>query len=483
MITRGMLIVVVSLALSTAADVSAQPQRGTLTLTGPGGRTLPVAVLEGEERLSRLFHFTLDIQTSNPSAIPFDAFLGQAVTATLTLPNEPPRYFSGISSRISQGSSDNLTLYRVEIVPQLWLLTKTSGSRAFQDLSVPDIVRRVLVERGIPFQLNLQGTYPPRDFVLQYRETDFDFISRLMEEEGIFYFFHHADGGHTLILADTPQSHPDVPGGPTVRFRPDAVSEWTKTQELRSGKSTLRDYHFTVPGDDFEVSAELPGTVTVGTAIHRLQTPLTRALEVYDWPGEYAQRFDGLAPGTGAAILQEGTRTVRVRSQEEAAQAIVIQGRSAVATLTSGHKFTLVEHVNANGSYVLTGVSHSARVSDRGNNRTTYNNTFFCIPAALPFRPARTTPKPVVAGPQTAVVTGPGGSETFTDRYGRVKVQFHWDREGQQDGNSSTWIRVATIHGGGGFAPPRVGDEVVVGFLEGDPDQPIILGTVPNVER
>jgi type VI secretion system secreted protein VgrG len=482
MITRATLIALSFLALLTAAEVSAQNQRGTLTLTAPGGRTLPIALLEGEERISRLFHFTLDIPTSDPNAISFDAVLGQALTVSLTLQNEPTRYFNGIASRVSQGSSDNLIQYRVEVVPQLWLLTKTSGSRAFQDMSVPEIVRRVLNERGISFQLNLQSTYPPRDFVLQYRETDFNFISRLMEEEGMFYFFHHDAGGHTLILADTPESHPDVPGALTVRFGTDAVTEWTKTQELRSGKSTLRDYHFTVPGDDFQVSAELPGTVPVGTAIHRLQTPVTRKLEIYDWPGEYAQRFDGIAPGTGAAILQEGARTVGLRSQEEAAQAIVIQGRSVVASLTSGHKFTLSGHVNANGAYVLTGVSHSARV-EPGNNRTTYSNTFFCIPAALSFRPARTTPRPVVAGPQTAVVTGPGGSEIFTDKYGRVKVQFHWDREGRQDENSSTWIRVGTVHSGGTFAPPKIGDEVIVGFLEGDPDQPIVLGTVPNAER
>ena len=215
------------------------------------------------------------------------------------------------------------------------------------------------------------------------------------------------------------------------RIRARRRHRWTKTQELRTGKHSLRDYHFTVPGDDFDVSAEIPATVPVGTVIHRLQTPLTRSLEVYDWPGEYAQRFDGLSPGTGAAILQEGKRTVAIRSQEEAARAIAIQGKSVVPSLTAGHKFTLAGHFNANGSYVITGVSHSARDPATGNNRSDYDNTFTCIPAALPFRPARTTPRPVVAGPQTAVVTGPPGSEIFMDRYGRVKVQFLWDREGR----------------------------------------------------
>ena len=411
MSARASLIALSFLALLTTAEVSAAT-KATLTLTGPGGRTLPVASLEGEERLSRLFRFIVAIPTTDPGAIPFDAFLGQAVTVSLMLPSGSTRHFNGITSRISQGSSDKGTLYRIEVVPELWLLTKTSSSRTFQDLSVPDILRRLLTERGISFQLSLQGTYQPRDFVLQYRETDFEFLSRLMEEEGIFYFFQHGAAGHMLVLADAPQTHPDVPGGATVGFAPDAVIDWTKTQELRTGKHSLRDYHFTVPGDDFDVSAEIPATIPVGTVIHRLQTPLTRSLEVYDWPGEYAQRFDGLSPGTGAAILQEGKRTVAIRSQEEAARAIAIQGKSVVPSLTAGHKFTLAGHFNANGSYVITGVSHSARDPATGNNRSDYDNTFTCIPAALPFRPARTTPRPVVAGPQTAVVTGPPGSES-----------------------------------------------------------------------
>jgi type VI secretion system secreted protein VgrG len=181
MSARETLFALSFLVLLTLAEASAQPQRGTLTLIGPGGRTLPVASLEGEEQLSRLFHFTIDLSTTNSNAVPFDAFLGQPVTVSLALPGVPARHFNGIASRISQGETDGLTRYRVEIVPRFWLLTKASRSRAYQDLSVPEIVRRVLGERGIAFQSNLQGTYPPRDFVLQYRETDFDFLSRLME--------------------------------------------------------------------------------------------------------------------------------------------------------------------------------------------------------------------------------------------------------------------------------------------------------------
>jgi type VI secretion system secreted protein VgrG len=477
---RASLIALAFLALLTTADASAAT-KATLTLTA-GGRTFAAASLEGEERVSQLFRFVVDVPVANPGALPFDALLGQPVTASLALPGGSTRHFNGIASRISQGSTDKSIVFRIEVVPQLWLLTRTRNSRAFQDLSVPDILTRVMSERGIAFQLNLQGTYPPRDFVLQYRESDFAFVSRLMEEEGIFYFFEHGAGGHTLVIADSPQSHPVVPAAATVPFGRDAIHDWTKTQELRSGKHSLRDYHFTVPGDDFAVSAEIPATVPVGTVSHRLQTPLTRSLEVYDWPGEYAQRFDDASPA-GAAVRAEGTRTVAIRSEQEAAQAIVIQAASVVPSLTAGHKFTLAGHFDANGQYVVTGVKHTARDPGTGNNRVDYDNSFTCIPASLPFRPARTTPRPVVAGMQTAVVTGPAGGPVFADQYGRVKVQFMWDREGRHDENSSTWIRVSMMHGGGSFVLPEVGDEVLVGFLEGDPDQPIIVATVPNTRR
>jgi type VI secretion system secreted protein VgrG len=480
MSARASLIALSFLLLLTTADASAAT-KATLTLTA-GGRTLAAASLAGEERVSQLFRFTLDVPVENPAALPFDALLGQPVTASLALPNGSTRHFNGIASRVSQGSTDKTTFFRIEVVPQMWLLTRTSNSRTFQDLSVPDILTRVLTERGIAFQLNLQGAYPPRDFVLQYRESDFAFVSRLMEEEGIFYLFEHGPGSHTLVIADSPQSHPVVPAAATIPFGHDAIHDWTKTQELRSGKHSLRDYHFTVPGEDFAASAEIPPAVPVGTVLHRLQTPLTRSLEVYDWPGEYAQRFDDASP-TGAAVRAEGARTVAIRSQQEAAQAIAIQAKSVVPSLTAGHKFTLAGHFDANGAYVLTQVTHSARDPGTGNNRVDYDNSFTCIPASLPFRPARTTPRPVVAGMQTAVVTGPAGSEVFADKYGRVKVQFPWDREGRHDENSSTWIRVSMMHGQGTFALPEVGDEVLVGFLEGDPDQPIIVGTVPNTQR
>ena len=233
-----------------------------------------------------------------------------------------------------------------------------------------------------------------------------------------------------------------------------------------------------------------------GTVSHKLKVASNDGFELYDFPGGYAQRFDGVAPGGGDRasdiqnIFQDNTRTVGIRMQQETAPAISISGQSTCRQFTAGCKFTLDRHFNANGSYVLTQVSHLATMGDTytGGSDTSpfYENSFQCIPAALPFRPARTTPRPTVEGTQTAVVVGNAGDEIFTDKYGRVKVQFPWDRQGQNDANSSCWVRVATLWAGkqwGIIHIPRVGQEVIVAFEEGDPDRPIVVGSVYNAEN
>ena len=230
---------------------------------------------------------------------------------------------------------------------------------------------------------------------------------------------------------------------------------------------------------------------------HKLSLDGTDKLELYEYPGFYAQRFDGVNRGGGEQpselekIFKDNRRTASLRMQEEAARAVSVRGSSSCRHMMSGHKFTLERHFDADGEYVLTGVSHSASITaggyrSGGSAAFEYQNQFECIPVALPFRPARLTPKPTVRGTQTAVVVGPPGEEIFTDKYSRVKVQFHWDREGQYDADSSCWIRVATIWAGKGWGVihiPRIGQEVVVDFLEGDPDQPIVIGSVYNADQ
>jgi type VI secretion system secreted protein VgrG len=457
----------------------------------------------GQEALSQPFSFQLDLLAKNQTDVAFDKLLGQKVTVTMQLGKGKKRYFAGICSRVTQGErGSDYTTYRMDVVPPVWVLSRKAQSRIFQQLSVPDILKKVLT--GFDVAYEIQGTFEPRDYCVQYRETDFNFASRLMEEEGIYYFFKHSADGCKMVVANTPGSHPDVPedskliyetieGGNREESR---IHYWEKAQELRSGKCTLWDHCFELPHKHLEAEKTVQETVSVGAVPHKLKVANNDKLELYDFPGEYAQRFDGVAPGGGdrpadvQKIFTDNKRTVEIRMQEETVPALTIRGGGDCGQLTAGHKFTLTRHFNADGPYVLTSVSHSARAS--GDYRSgsgidfAYQNSFSCIPAGLPFRPARSSPRPVVPGTQTAVVVGPKGEEIFTDKYGRVKVQFHWDRDGKNDAGSSCWVRVAQLWAGkrwGASFWPRIGQEVVVDFLEGDPDQPLIVGSVYNADQ
>ncbi|MHC5539754.1 type VI secretion system Vgr family protein [Singulisphaera rosea] len=510
-----------------------------MTVTTPLGKDdLLLVGVNGHEAISNLFEYRLELLAERTKAIPFEALLGQKVTAHLALLNGGLRHFSGICSRISQGAQDNTFIsYQMDVVPQAWFLTKRAQSRIFQQMSVPDILKKVLA--GLDVTYELQGTYEPRDYCVQYRETDFNFVSRLMEEEGIFYFFLHTDNGHTMVVADKAQSFPVLPqpvsvsdgeeedleerlrrarenpddvlddlDGPTSRagvifegseqgaHGEERIQTWEKTQELRSGRYTLWDHSFELPHKHLDADKTIIDSVAVGQITHKLKIGNNDKLELYDYPGEYAQRFDGIDPGGGERasdvqkIFQDNARTVELRMQEEAMASLIIQGAGTCRRFTTGYSFTLNGHFNGNGNYLITGVRHSARLNDNyrsGDNSPefVYQNTFTCIPLALTFRPVRKTPKPVVQGTQTAVVAGPSGEEIFTDKYGRVKVQFHWDREGKNDGNSSCWVRVGTPWAGKNWGIvhiPRIGQEVIVDFEEGDPDRPIIVGSVYNAD-
>ncbi len=479
-----------------------QQDRAMEVTTPLGKDKLLLIGFTGQESISRLFSFHLDLIAENETDVAFDKLLGQKITVRLDLLDGEKRHFNGICNRISQGERGEVfTQYRMEIVPALWMLTKKAQSRIFQQMSVPDILKKVL--DGLDVTYEIQGQFHPRDFCVQYRETDFNFASRVMEEEGIYYFFKHSDGGHKMVVANTTQSHSDLPSKSKIIYEDveggtreeDRIYDWEKVQELRSGKYTLWDHSFELPHKHLEAEANILDSVQVGKVNHKLKVGGNDKFEIYDYPGEYAQRFDGVQPGGGdragdlQKIFQDNTRTTDIRIQEEAAPGLTIQGASNVRQLVCGHKFTLQRHFNADGQYVLTTVSHSARQagdyrSDGGDFH--YSNSFTCIPLAVPFRPQRLTPKPVVQGTQTAVVVGPKGEEIFTDKYGRVKVQFHWDRDGKGDENSSCWIRVAQNWAGkrwGAVFLPRIGHEVIVDFLEGDPDQPICIGSVYNASE
>ena len=273
------------------------------------------------------------------------------------------------------------------------------------------------------------------------------------------------------------------------------MTSWEKIQELRASECTLWDHSFELPGNHLEATRKTIDSVPVGKVTHKLRLSANEPLEIYDYPGAFAQRFDGIEPGGVPRpqelrrIFEDRDRTVRIRMEQEDAASIEIRGASDCGNFTAGHKFTLDRHWDANGPYLLTAVEHEAHQGDYRSDQGAafqYSNRFVCLPAGLRYRPQRVTAKPVIAGIQTATVVGPEREEIFVDKYGRVKVQFHWDREGKMDGNSSCWLRVAQVWAGkgwGAFFWPRIGHEVVVTFEEGDPDQPIIIGSVYNAEN
>jgi type VI secretion system secreted protein VgrG len=466
---------------------------------------------QASEAISRQFRLEVVVLAQPEFVVEFDKLLGQSVTLWLECAGGSKRFFNGVVTQLSEAgevrAADTGAVflrYWAEVLPKVDLLRHQVRSRVFQQLSVPDILKKVLT--GFDVSWETQGTYNPRDYCVQYRESDFDFASRLMEEEGIFYFFKHADGSHKMVVADKAQSHPDLDPKEVLyndfvglrdrRTIEDRIVEWSKTQELRAGKATLWDHSFETPDKNYESTKPVLDSVAVGKVTHKLKVGGNDAFELYDFPGGFAGRYDGVAPGGGdraadlSKIAADGTRTVELRMQEETSPALRVHGAGNVRPFTAGAKFDFKNHFNGDGSYVILDVQHAASLEGAYTTGETvilkYKNEFNCAPAALPFRPARVTRKPTVLGAQSAVVVGTAGQEIFTDKYGRVKVQFFWDRDGKKDANSSCWVRVAQPWAGkqwGGFFLPRIGHEVLVDFLEGDPDQPIITGSVYNAEN
>jgi type VI secretion system secreted protein VgrG len=480
-----------------------------LQVTTPlGADKLLVTGFSGHEQLSNLFTFDLSLIAENSTQIDFSQIVGKEITlkvATLSSGDENDwRYINGICSNFSEGDrNERFTSFSAEVVPTVWLLTRRAQSRIFQQKSVPDILKKVL--EGFNCAYQLRGDYQYREYCVQYRETDFNFASRLMEEEGIYYYFKHSDGSHQMILADTPQSHETVPGLPSARYNVvrggpkigDQVFGWLKTQALRSAKYTLWDHSFEQPKQNLEAKQNIVESVEVGTVSHKLKTSANEQLEIYDFPGGYAARFDGISPSGGEQparlqkIFDDNKRTVKLRMEAEALPSITVSGTSGCSNFVAGHKFALKRHFDAEGDYVLVSVSHQASMSNEfvsggPASGLFYSNSFTCIPLSLPYRPGIRAQKPFIAGVQNALVTGPSGKEVFTDKYGRIKVQFYWDREGKSDENSSCWIRVAQTFAGkrwGGSFWPRLGQEVLVAFVEGNPDEPVIVGSVYNAEQ
>lgn len=478
-----------------------------LVLETPLGKDiLLLASLHGVEGMSRPFHFTLEMLNEPAKAVTFSKLLGQPVTATLSISGAPVRHINGVVTRLVQGgqvhAADGKTVlnrYRAEVAPKFGLLRKRIQNRIFQQMTVPAILAEVL--GGLDVRFAIASQYSPRDYCVQYRESDFAFASRLMEEEGIAYFFEHTATGHTMVVTDVPTTFASLPEQSrliytTVENTPATdrrVHDWEKQQDVVSGQYSARDHAFELQDHDLEYQQTLSGDVTVGTVSHALAVGPAKDLTIADYPGRYAQRFDGVsADGQAQAdalekVFDDGPRTVRIRMEEEAADSLKIRGAGDYSHLTPGYTFTLERHFDGNGDYLLTEVEHTVSIGDSyltGEGASVvYSNRFECIPKGLTYRPQRVTPQPCISGPQSATVVGPSGQQIYCDKYGRVKVQFRWDRQGQHNSKSSCWLRVSQPWAGKGFGSfhlPRVGQEVVVAFEEGDPDRPIIIGSVYN---
>ncbi len=447
-----------------------------MALATPLGDTLRFKSMSGFEEMSRLFEYQVLAVSDDPAVAP-DDLLGTSVAVSIEAADDSPRWFHGVVASFGiEGVVGRLFSYRLTLRPWLWLLTRSANLRIYQDQTAPDIIKAVFGEYAGNFVDELTGSYATRNYCVQYRETDFNFVSRLMEEEGIFYYFRHTEDKHELVLADSPGTHLTVAGFETVKYLEDdlnvieaqAIHEWRFRHEIQTGQLTLRDYNFETPSTDL-TSATAASSRQHAEAAH----------EVYDYPGLYPAK----AGGDGRA---------EIRRDEHESRFSRASGQGNTPGLVTGTRFTLHGHPRAdqNAAHIVLSTHidmQQAGEESGGGEDTLFLCRFTAQSYSEPFRPARTTRKPAVAGPQTALVVGAGDAgDITTDQYGRVKVQFHWDRLGAKDANSSCWVRVATPWAGNGWGMvslPRLGQEVVVDFLEGDPDQPLITGRVYNAEQ
>lgn len=441
-----------------------------------GDNALLLRSFSAHEEISRLFEIDLDLLSENP-AIDFDDIIGQSVTISVNLPAGGTRLWNGYISRFVQGvtTSRRFAQYRATMVPWLWFLTLTSDCRIFQEKKVPQIITQIFNDLGFgDFEDRTSGGYRTWTYCVQYRETDFNFVSRLMEQEGIYYYFKHEQGKCTLVLCDSRSKHDfygdysKIPFTPEIRSSSlqEYISEWTVDKKIRSGKFAHTDYDPLKPNTPLiTVDEDKKGHAQAD-------------YEIYDFPGEYTEKSDG-------------DKYAKVRMEEMATAHMMCSGQSDSRGICSGYLFTMDRHPqrNLNQDYLVLSTTCHASAEDYetlGGQDELWSCSFTAIPSTVQFRPERTTPKPVIMGAQTAVVTGPSGEEIWTDKYGRVIVQFHWDRYGKHDENSSCWVRVSHPTAGKGWGAvqiPRIGQEVIVDFLEGDPDLPIITGRVYNADQ
>jgi len=433
--------------------------------------------MSGSEGLSQLFEFGVELVADNYN-VDLDTLLGQPLTLEAET-STGSRFLNGQIARCEMIGRESGTsrhyIYKATVRPWLWYLTQTSDNKIFQKKTVPDVIAEVLGEYGFPFELRLTGSYRNWEYCVQYQETDFAFVSRLMEHEGIYYYFKHDQDQHTLVLVDDVASHDAMPGyesipyyGPDRLTTPQSeyVSLWEVAASITPDSYATVDYDFTKPGASLDAMSRQSGGSQNG------------GLEMFEWQGGFVES-------------DEGEQYSKVRLQELQSHRKQNRGISTARRIAPGYRFALKNHPRAveNKEYLVVSANYRMSVGGYGTGSDSnffWETSFVVLPTSQQYRASRTTPVPRTHGPQTARVVGPAGEEIWTDAYGRIKVQFHWDRYGKKNENSSCWVRVSSPWAGGGFGGlqlPRINDEVVVDFIGGCPDRPLVLGRVYNANN
>lgn len=448
-----------------------QAKRRLRISTPLGANTVALRRLAVRESIGRPFSLVAEIVSTDLDIKPA-ALIGKTITCTVAVGHAPPRHFHGLVRSFARVGAigRGLGAYRLEAVPRLWNLSRTADCRIFQDKSVKDICTAIFGEHGVA-PVRWGGSVPTakRGYCVQFNETDFDFVQRLLEEIGCGYFFEHKDTDHTLVIGGANADYPLVPGNPLV-VRADAdvhgaLVDWKPQASLQPGKVRVLDF-----------DGLRPGTLLDKQAATILSTPAGGALEMFRWPGGQTVRADG----DPAKLAMEGF--------EAGADMIAASGN--VPTVFAGGRLKVMSGLDATqaGTWLVTDVSHDAmdetHLVDDGTAH--YSNSLSLMPGDRPWRPPGARPRPMMPGVHSAIVTGPAGEEIHCDEHGRVKLHFHWDRAGKTDDTASCWVRVAQSFAGkwgGTWTLPRIGDEVLVAFVDGDPDRPVVIGSVYNAEQ
>ena len=436
----------------------------------------------GNEGMSQLFSFSLSMLSQNP-AIELKTLIGKSACLEIELADGGNRYIHGYLTRVATADSQgSLTHYSAVLSPWLWMLGKRFDSRIFQNQTVEQVLTSVFSGYApLPhYEFRLLGSLPSRSYITQYRESDLNFVLRLLESEGLFFYFEHTAEQHTLIITDSSSLLKPLPQQPTIRYHDtsinetaDAIFQWSGHRQLQSGKIAVQTFDYKQP--DHLLPVNLKSLNHQGDVAE---------YEIYDFPGQYTH-------GSSA----DGERMVRHRIEALEVLAKTFAGASNCRAMCPGYTFELTQHYEHDRDtpedrhFQLLSVQHQGSNNYLTGSEAGYSNTFTCIRKKIPYRAEPTTRQPSIHGPQTAIVVGPPGEEIFTDEMGRVKVHFHWDRESRNSNSqrkkedSSCWVRVSQTSASGGFGSihiPRVGDEVVVSFLDGQPDRPLITGSVYN---